>query len=391
MNKLPPDHGHVLSPTQLGLGALAWAHFLNDGYINYLPAVLPDLLAKLNIPLALVGSLILALQGVGSLLQPFIGWLADGIGGRRFVLIGLSLSAAAASLIGLAPSYALLIGLLLIAGLGNATFHPQALASARSLAETGEGLKMSFFLVGGELGRGVWPTVAGLLVAALGLHGLWLFAIPGALTLLLVAWVAPHMEPMPRKRIRDLWSGQRGPVLALIGFVGLRGMITFGVVTFVPLLWHERGGSLIAGASLISAMLIVGILGNLSGGVLADRIGRRPILVGSSLLSALFLAMFLFSRGPWLWVTLAFLGIAVFSTAAVTMLIGQDLFPRSQSMASGIALGVGNALAALVVFILSEFVTPSYGISTLFWWFAALSLLGLPLAWVLPGRRGGPR
>jgi hypothetical protein len=32
--------------------------------------------------------------------------------------------------------------------------------------------------------------------------------------------------------------------------------MSFGVVTFVPLLWHERGGSLIAGASLISAMLI---------------------------------------------------------------------------------------------------------------------------------------
>jgi FSR family fosmidomycin resistance protein-like MFS transporter len=384
------DHSDTSAQsTRATLSVMAWAHFLNDGYINYLPAVLPVLLGKLDIPLALVGSLILALQGLGSILQPFMGWGADRMGGRIFILVGLGLSMLGASLIGLAPNYGLLLGLLLVAGLGNSIFHPQALASARTLAQGRAGLMMSLFLIGGELGRGIWPSVAGLLVAGLGLHGLWLFAIPGALTLVLLAWLAPSLPPQPHRSALTAWSEQRGAVLALVGFVGLRGMTMFGVVTFVPLLWHERGGSLIGGASLISVMLVVGILGNLLGGALADRIGRRPILIGSSLLSALFLAFFLFTHGFWLWVALALLGVAVFATAPVTMLVGQDLFPASQSTGSGIALGVGNALGAVAVFAFS-FAAPQYGLGAVLWFIAGLSLLGLPLAWILPERAGQP-
>ena len=377
----------TISSAQLGLAALTWAHFLNDGYINYLPAVLPVLLEEFHIPLALVGSLILALQGIGSLLQPLIGWRADRTGGRSFVLVGLGMSALGASLIGLAPGYWPLIGLLTIAGLGSAAFHPQALASVRAIIGTREGMDMSFFLIGGELGRGIWPIVAGLLVVWLGLHSLWLFAIPGVLTLLVLARFTPNLPSEPSQAIRSAWESNRGPILALVGFVGLRGMVSYGVVTFVPLLWHAHGGSLIAGASLISVMLVVGILGNFFGGVLADRIGRRPVLISSSLLAALFLTLYLFAQGVWLWVTLALLGIAVFSTAPVTIFIGQDLFPKSHSMASGIALGVGNALGAVAIFALG-FVADYYGIDASLWWIVGLSLLGLPLALILPEGSG---
>jgi len=373
----------TITPSRWGLAALAWAHFLNDGYINYLPAVLPVLLKEFHIPLALSGSLILALIGIGSLLQPLIGWIADRKGGRSFVLVGLGMSALGASLIGLAPGYWPLIGLLTIAGIGSAVFHPQALASARAIVGSREGMSMSFFLIGGELGRGVWPLVAGLLVMWRGLHSLWLFAIPGFLTLLVLARFTPQLSPQPTQSVRSAWKSNRGSILALVGFVGLRGMVSFGVVTFVPLLWHANGGSLIAGASLITVMLVVGIIGNFFGGVLADRLGRRPVIVGSSLFSALFLSLFLFSQGPWLWVSLAFLGIAVFATAPVTVLIGQDLFPKSHSMASGIALGIGNALGALAIFALG-FVADYYSISVALWWIVGFSLLGLPLALILP-------
>ncbi|MCL4539837.1 MAG: MFS transporter [Bacteroidetes bacterium] len=379
------SEGQSAASAKRGLTALAWAHFLNDGYINYLPAVLPVLLVEFHIRLALVGSLIFAIQGIGSLLQPIIGWRADRKGGRSYVLAGLGMSALGASLIGLAPGYWPLLALLTIAGLGNAAFHPQALASARSITGSREGTAMSLFMIGGELGRGVWPVVAGLLVISLGLHSLWLFAVPGLLTLLLLARFTPHLPSVQSRAVRDAWQNNRGRILALVGFVGLRQTVSYGVVTFVPLLWHERGGSLIAGASLISIMLVVGIIGNFSGGMLADHVGRRPVIISSSLLSGVLLALFLFSGGMWLWVTLALLGIVVFATAPITILIGQDLFPKSHSLASGIALGVGNAIGAVAVFVLG-FVAASYGISASMWWIAGLSFLGLPLALMLPER-----
>ncbi len=365
------------------LGALTWAHFLNDGYVNYLPAILPVLLQQLNIPLALVGSLILALQGLGSLLQPFTGWWADRLGGRRLVLTGLALSALGASLIGLAPNYWLLIALLAVTGLGNAIFHPQAMASARSVVRSRHGLMMFLFLIGGEFGRGLWPSVAGLLVVMLGLHSLWVFALPGLATLLLLGRLVPELPARSQARLQKVAPTHWLPVLALVGFVGLRASVSYGVSTFVPLLWHDRGGSLVAGASLISVMLVVGIAGNLSGGMLADWIGRRPVLLASSLFSALFLGLFMVAQGPWLWVSLALLGIASFATAPITLLIGQDLFPNNHSMGSGLALGVGNAVGAFVVFGFG-FLAAAAGLQIPLWSIAGLALLGIPLALALP-------
>ena len=132
-------------------------------------------------------------------------------------------------------------------------------------------------------------------------------------------------------------------------------------------------------------MLLVGILGNLFGGLVVDRIGRRPVLLASSLLSAIFLSLFMMASGPWLWVALGLLGVASFATAPVTMLIGQDLFPRSRSLGSGMALGMGNALGTLVVLVLG-FVAARYGLEAPLWWIAALSLLGIPFALLLTRR-----
>ncbi len=83
------DNRTTTAPSaRLGLAALTWAHFLNDGYINYLPAVLPLLLVKFHIEIALVGSLIFALQGIGSLLQPVFGLKADRVGGHAGLYCG---------------------------------------------------------------------------------------------------------------------------------------------------------------------------------------------------------------------------------------------------------------------------------------------------------------
>jgi hypothetical protein len=58
-------------------------------------------------------------------------------------------------------------------------------------------------------------------------------------------------------------------------------------------------------------------------------------------------------------------------------------------MGSGIALGVGNALGAVAIFALG-FAGPQYGLDAVLWFIAGLSLLGLPLAWILPERAGQP-
>lgn len=378
-----PDRS-VGTPGRRLLG-LTWAHLLNDGAANYLPGVLPAVLVAVHEPVRMAGVLIAAMT-VGQALQPVAGWFADRRGGRSLVVFGLLLSSTGGALLGLAPDTAVLIVTLLALGLGSAFFHPQALAGVRTLVQDRHGLRTSIFLVGGELGRGLWPTAASVVVSTLGLHWLWIVAVPGLVTAaLLYRWV-PDLPPRPGAGGAPIrWRHHGRPLALLTTYRSIRALTTYGVVTFIPILWHLRGGTLVAGASIITTMIVAGVVGNLWGGHLADRFGRRPVLVGSAIATAALIVPVFELRGPAVWVVAALLGMALFLTASTTVLLGQDIFPENRSMGSGIALGMANGIGAVLVLGVGFLVgvgagggagggTATGGVTVVFWVLAALSL-----------------
>ncbi len=364
------------------LAGLTWAHLLNDGAANYLPGVLPAVLVAVRLPVQMAGLLMASLV-VGQALQPVMGWVADRVGGRSMVATGLLLSTLGGAFLGETRSAAVLIVLLLLIGLGSACFHPQALAGVRSLLQGRSGLLTSVFLVGGELGRGVWPTAASLVASTLGLGYLWLIALPGLVTVALVFRWAPALPPRPRTGSPIRWSEHGRPLTLLVTYRGIRALTTYGLATFIPVMWHARGGSLVAGASIITTMIVVGVIGNLAGGNLADRAGRRVVLVASAVATAALIVPMATVHGAGLWVAAAPLGVALFLTASTTVLIGQDIFPENRSMGSGIALGLANGIGALLVLGIG-FLVNSHDVVTVFWVLAGLSLASVLPAMALP-------
>ncbi|TAL86674.1 MAG: MFS transporter [Rhodanobacter sp.] len=345
----PSDPFRAVShPQYPRLASLSWLHFLNDGSANYLPGILPAVLLALHESTALAGSVMSALM-IGQAFQVISGWLADRVGGRVFIVAGVLGSSAAAAMIGLAPSLGVLIPALVILGLSNALFHPQALAGAHTLSGDRRGFGMSLFLIGGEVGRGLWPLIASVVVVAWGLHYLWLLALPAVLSLILLRKQLPIQAPRRPDGKPIAWRRHLTPMSLLVGFSMLRSLAIFGLVTFLPIIWISRGHDLTEGAALITVLLVVGIVGNVGGGHLADRIGRRPVLLGSSLLGALLLIAFIVSSGLWQWLILGLLGIALFASLPLGILIGQDIFPENRSLGSGIALGFSNGLAAVAL------------------------------------------
>ncbi len=361
---------------------LSWAHLLNDGAANYLPGVLPAILVSLDQPARMAGVLVAALT-IGQALQPVTGWIADRIGGRVLVVSGLLISSVAGGLVGIVHTTGALIGLLLLIGIGNALFHPPALAGVRSLLQGKQGFLTSVFLVGGELGRGLWPTVASLITAHFGLAHLWIIALPGLVTVPILLRSAPELPAAPQRGRAVQWRKHAYPMTLLIGYRSIRALTIFGLTTFIPLLWQARGGTLVEGASVITTMVTVGVVGNLWGGHLADRFGRRPVLVASALGSAGFIGFVVYLPGPWAWVAAAALGVALFLTASTAVLIGQDIFPENRSMGSGIALGLANGIGALLVLVIGLRVDDG-NIESVFWILALLSLASTMLALALP-------
>lgn len=364
------------------LWGLSWTHFLNDGAANYLPGILPVLLIRLDLSVALAGTIMAALL-VGQALQPFFGLLADRIGGRALVAAGLIGSSIGGALIGWVDGTAPLIAVLMLIGISNALFHPQALAAVRQLASARQGSAMSFFLVGGEVGRGLWPALASLIVMFAGLEYLWILALPALFTLpMLWRW----MPSLPARRGAHAtlnWRRHAGPLALLVAFCSLRALVIFCVITFVPVYWSSTGGSLAAGASFITVLMIVGVVGNLVGGRIGDQAGTRVVLVGAMFAGALLLASFNLLAGVWLWLVLALLGIAVFATLPLTILIAQDILPENRSFGSGLALGLANGIGALAVIALGP-VAETWGAGAPLWAASACALVAAMLGFALP-------
>ncbi|MCF8563239.1 MFS transporter [Alicyclobacillus tolerans] len=358
-----------------GLFGLSWSHFLNDGSANYLPGILPAVLISLHEPVRMAGVLMAALL-IGQALQPLMGFIADRLGGRALIMLGLLGSTAGGALLGTTHYLWVFIGLLLLIGLGNAMFHPQALAAVRSRATQRQGLMLSLFLIGGELGRGVWPTATSFVVVHYGLPSLWMFVFPALITIPFIPKWAPRLPAKRATGNRIHWASHLRPLAMLVGFGSIRSLITYGLVTFIPIMWHLEGGSLVAGASIITTLLAVGVIGNLGGGHLVDRMGRRPVLLLSAILTSVLIPGVIYARGPWLWVIAGLLGISVFLSASTTILIGQDIFPENRSMGSGIALGLTNGIGAMLVLLIGFWVNNT-NILTVFWIFAAAGLLSI--------------
>lgn len=390
MKRDAPDASHgegaqVRARTPIGrLLALSWAHLLNDGAANYLPGVLPAVLVSLHAPVQMAGVLVASLI-IGQALQPLVGWVADRIGGRSMTVVGLLVSSACGGLLGLAHSTWLVIVLLLLIGVGGAMFHPQALAGVRSMLQGRTGFLTSVFLVGGEIGRGIWPTAASLIVAHGGLQSLWITAIPGLVTVPLLWRAAPRLPATHRKGKPIHWRNHARPMALLIGYRSIRAFTTYALVTFIPIIWHARGSTLVTGASLITTIIVVGVVGNLAGGHMADRVGRRPVLVLSALATAGLIFPVIYGSGVWVWVCAALLGVAMFLTASTTVLIGQDIFPENRSMGSGIALGLANAIGSVLVLLIGLWVNDRDA-TNVFWAVAALCVLSGLATYAFPKR-----
>lgn len=370
----------TLSP----LAGLTWLHFLNDGATNYLPGILPALLISMHQRPALASVMMGALL-MGQAIQPVFGIVADKAGGRALIVWGLAGSTLGGALLGLVPHFWLLVLVLLMMGVASSAFHPQALATAGQLGRRRHGLAIAVFLVGGEIGRGVWPVLASLVVTHWGMRKLWVLAIAGFASLALVYPVLPGLTPQPAIR-RIHWRYHARPAALLIAFAGLRALTFGGLTTYLPIAWHAHGGSLVTGASLVTVMLVVGIVGNLAGGLLSDRVDRRLILGVTSVLVVAFFILYLLTSGRLGWLFLALLGTAFFAGLPVTIVIGQDIFAENPSLGSGIALGFANGVGAMLLLVLG-LVVDRYGIDAGLWALVVIAVVATPLSCLQPGRR----
>jgi MFS transporter, FSR family, fosmidomycin resistance protein len=374
------------------MAALSAGHCATDFANGALPALLPFLKDRFGLSYTLAAALMLASAASSSVIQPLFGAWSDRRGALWLLPAGVAVAGLGIALAAASPSYWLVLLLVVVSGLGVAAYHPEGSKFAAYASGRRRASGMSLFSIGGNVGYALGPTATTPLVLAFGLTGGLLLAVPvlgvAAVLLLVMPYLASFV-PEPRSAAAG-GEDRPGALAVLLGVVAFRSVAWFGLITFVPLWEVSLGHSKSDGSHLLSLMLLAGGLGTLAAGPIADRVGRRPVLVASMAAVAPLTVVYVVVGGVPGAIALGLVGVCVIGTFGVTMVMSQEYLPRRIGMASGLSIGLSIGLGGIAVVALGA-VADSVDLRTAMYAIAAAAVPGFVLAVLLPSTRARRR
>jgi FSR family fosmidomycin resistance protein-like MFS transporter len=371
------------------MSALAAGHLGTDLSSGALPALLPFLRDRFSLSYTLAAGLMLASAASSSLVQPLFGIWSDRRGAIWLLPAGVAVSGVGIALASAASSYWLVLVLVLISGLGVAAYHPEGSKLAAYASGRRRASGMSAFAIGGNVGFALGPIVATPLVLWLGLRGGLLLAIPSLAIAAALFALLPFLRTFVPERSderRFVGDDRPGALTILLAVIGFRSLAWWGLLTFVPLWEVALGHSKSYGNHLLSLMLLVGGVGTIVVGPLADRIGRRPVLIASLVAAGPLILVFVVVGGVLGAVALALAGISVVGTFGLTMVMSQEYLPRRIGMASGLSIGFSIGLGGIAALGLGA-LADAVDLRAALYVCAAAPLAALALTLLLPSTR----
>ena len=366
------------------------AHAVHDTYTGFLPALLPVLIQKFSMTNTAAGLLSLFSQ-IPSVLQPLIGIHADHTNLRLLIIITPAITGVAMSLLSVAPTYGFLSFLLVLAGLSSASLHAVGPVLGGTLAGNKLGRGMSFWMVGGELGRALGPLVVVTAIGYLTLEGLPWLMLAGILTSIFLSVKLSSITTQPLNNGNQiLWKTalqkMRGVMVPLAILIFTRSMMVATLTIFLPTFLTSEGSSLWQAGVSLSILQAAGVVGAFLAGSLSDQFGRRRMLAISYIATPIFMFLFIQTKSLWQIPLLVLLGFFGISVIPVFMAIVLENFPDNRSFANGVYMAFNFILSALAV-LLAGRLADLFGMRFTFLLSAGLIPCGLPFILLLPKSR----
>jgi FSR family fosmidomycin resistance protein-like MFS transporter len=366
------------------LAILSFAHFFIDLYSSGLSSFQPMLVERFGLSLAQAGLLAGMLIFSSSLLQPVYGILSDKLGSRLFTVLAPAMAGVFISSLGLATGYPMLITMVLLGGMGIASFHPQASANATAGLHENKSRWMAVFISSGTFGMAFGPAFFTFLAGRYGLEMTWLGALPGLLVTLLLAFyfrLAPIAHQTSNRFDFAALKAKGRPLMILFLLVYIRSIVQMVFAQFLPLyLNRERGFSVQSAALGLTLYLAFGGMGGFVGGNLADRFGGKRVILISMAGCLPFLALFFFTDGWLALAALALAGLLLLFTIPVNLVMGQQLVPSQAGTVSALMMGFAWGSAGLVFIPLVGWAADHVGLGTAMACVSAFPVAGFFLA-----------
>jgi len=295
-----PDRGAAARGREL-VGLITFSHALQHLYTAVLPLTYPLVVAEFHASYTALGVLLGVVGVVGGLLQGIAGTYQR-IAARVVLTVQQIGLAATLALCGLAPGFPIFGASRLLGAVVSSPQHPVGNAVLSRHFPERRGTVLSWHTTGGNIGTLVVPLIASVVIARYGWRAaLLVFAVPIAVGGLLLALrlrepASPggghHLRPAAI-RLREVILRRSTLAIMLAGTVaaGGRGL---GVITaYVPAYLRNGLGLPQVTVGLVFTVVMAGsIVGPVLAGHLADRAGRRRVVLVTYLLGALALLSF---------------------------------------------------------------------------------------------------
>lgn len=326
---------------------LFFAHFSNDMFSGVLAALLPTLQERFGATEITLALFVACLSFSGSVLQPLFGAVADRLGHRLVAALGVILSSSVLSLMAVMPSPLLLVPLLLVGGLGSASFHPAGSTLARRAAGSKAALALGIFSAGGTVGSAFGPLLIGFFLINGWLQFSPLLMVPGIVFGLLILVLAPPQHRnlgVHRAKIFDM-DLVKGPVGQLC-LAGILRSVAWTSVFNGTSLWLVNAKGLSATDPILFWTITVftssAAIGGILAGMVERRVGRQWLVTGSMVFAVVPLAAMLLSTpGTVLYFfAVALGGMLVNGGLPIMVVAAQDAAPHAVATASGMLMGL---------------------------------------------------
>ena len=300
------------------------------------------------------------------------GFLADRIGPRLLITIGICGVALAGLLVGLSQTFITMIAFMALMGIAGGGYHPAAapLISA-SVEPKKRGQALGLHLIGGSGSFFLAPLAAAAIASVWGWRGSFIgLAIPTAIFGIMFYILLRRRTDMSKAQEVITEPHQETPSRlgrwrSLIAFMILSistQAIMFSVIAFIPLFMVDHFGiAEEAAAAFLALIYSAGLWASPLAGYLSDRLGRIPVILAACLLAGP--VIYLLNLAPYgiaFGALLLIIGIIMYTRMPVSeaYIIGQTP-ERHRSKILGIyyasSMEAGGVLAPIMGYFIDQF------------------------------------
>ncbi len=351
--------------------------------------MLPLLITKFGISLSVAG-LLDVVRKIPSLFNPFIGLLADKICMKYLVIFTPGVSAICMSLLGVSPSFIILLILLFITGISSALFHIPSPVMIKNYSGPKTATGMSFFMFGGELARTLGPLLITAALSIWGLEGSYRVMPIGIIASVILFFKLKDVSSLNSKNNKKKVKGAKETIKELVpfflligGFQLFRAGMKAAFTLYLPTYLIGKGESLwIAGISL-SVLQLAGVAGTFGAGYISDKIGHRNLLLITAIASPLVMWAFITSSKMMMMPLLIIMGFLLFASSPVILALVQDTNTNRPAFINSIYMSISFGISSLMVLIVG-ILGDKIGLQLTYQICAALAFVSIPFIFILP-------